>query len=148
MRATTWQRIRTCWLSQAATLLAAAIILAACSSVPIENPTEPAPPANYGKAIAETLRKFKDFATYRNFQISGLRWVHAATGWNWLVCVRYDDRGLARYYAFYLDDSNAVANARYDVRIDRCPAQQYVPFDATTGTVGIPTPSALQQPIY
>jgi hypothetical protein len=147
MRATTWQRIRTCGLSQAATLLAAAITLAACASVPIENPAEPAQPANYGKAIAEALRKFKDFPTYRNFQISGLRWVHAPTGWNWLICVRYDDRGQARYYSFFLGDDNTVANARYDVRIDRCPAQQYVPFDATTGTVGVPTP-VTQQPIY
>jgi hypothetical protein len=146
MRATTWQCIRTKGLPRAAALSAAAIMLAACSSVPIENPTEPAPPANYGKVIAEALRKFKDFSTYRNFQISGLRWVHAATGWNWLVCVRYDDRGLARFYAFFLDD-NAIANARYDVRIDHCPAQQYVPFDATTGAVGVPTP-ATQQPIY
>jgi hypothetical protein len=146
MRATTWQRIRANYLPRAAALLAAAITLAACSSVPVDNPTESAPPANYGKAIAEALRKFKDFSTYRNFQVSGPRWVHAATGWSWLVCVRYDDRGLARFYAFFLDD-NTVANARYDVRTDHCPAQQYVPFDVTTGTVGVPTPTA-QQPIY
>jgi hypothetical protein len=147
MRAATWQRIRTKRLPQAAALLAAVITLAACSSVPIENPTESAPPTNYGKAIAEALRKFKDYSTYRNLQISGLRWVHAATGWNWLICVRYDDRGLPRYYAFFLDD-NTIVNARYDVRTDHCPEQQYVPFDVTTGTVGVPTPAATQQPIY
>jgi hypothetical protein len=146
MRATTWRRIRANWLPQTAALLAAVIVLAACASVPVENSTESSPPANYGKAIAEALRKFKDFSTYRNFQISGLRWVHASTGWSWLVCVRYDDRGPARFYAFFLDD-HAIVNARYDVRIDQCPAQQYVPFDVTTGTVGAPTP-VTQQPIY
>jgi hypothetical protein len=147
MRAATWRRVLTnSCLPRAAALLAAAIMLAECSSVPTENPTEPAPPANYGRAIADALRKFKDFASYRNFQISDLRWVQAATGWSWLICVRYDDRGLARFYAFFLD-GDAIVNARYDVRTDRCPEQQYVPFDVTTGTVGAPTP-AVQQPIY
>ncbi len=147
MRATAWRRIGTTYLPRAAALLAAAIMLASCSSVPVENSTEPAPPPNYGKTIADALRKFKEFRKYRNFQISGLRWVDAATGWNWLICVRYDDdRGLARFYAFFLD-GNTVANARYDVRVDRCPEQQYVPFDVTTGTVGVPTP-ATRQPIY
>lgn len=121
-------------------------MLAACSSVPADNPSEPPPPANYGRVVAGALKKFKDFQSYSNFQISGLRWVHAATGWSWLICVRYDEGGLARFYSFFLD-GDTVANARYDVRTDRCPAQQYAPFDVTTGTIGAPT-HAVQQPIY
>ena len=131
-----------------AVVFALAIMLAQCSSVPArENPTEPAAPANYGKVIADALKKFKDFSSYSNFQISNLRWVDEATiGWSWLICVRYDDRGITRFYSFFLE-SDKVANARYDVRTDRCPTQQYVPFDVRTGTAGMPTPPA-QQPIY
>lgn len=148
MRATTWHRVSTKFcMPQVAILFALAMMLAECSSVPAENPTEPVTPANYGKAIAGALKKFKDFSSYSNFQISSLRWVHAATtGWSWLICVRYDDRGITRFYSFFLE-GDKVANARYDVGTDRCPAQQYVAFDVTTGTVGAPTPPALQ-PIY
>jgi hypothetical protein len=121
-------------------------MLTACSSVPAENSTEPAPPASYGKPIAGALKKFKDFSSYRNFQISGLRWVNTATGWSWLACVRYDDHGLTRFYAFFLD-GDIVANSRYDVRIDHCPQQQYVPFDVTSAAVGVATSSG-RQPIY
>lgn len=147
MRATPWRTARTksCMLRVAA-LSAAAIMLAACASVPTENPSEPVPPANYGRVVADALKKFKDFSNYSNFQISRLRWVHATTGWSWLVCVRYDQRGLTRFYAFFLD-GDTVANARYDVRTDGCPAQQYTPFDVLTGTIGTPTPLQ-QQPIY
>lgn len=147
MKATPWQRL---WIrfsvSWAAALFTASIMLAQCSSVPAENPAEPSPPIGYGKLIGDTLKKFKDFSSYSNFQISGLRWVHAATGWNWLICVRYRDRGLERFYSFFID-GNAIVTARYDVRTDRCAAQQYVPFDVTTGSVGSATPP-VQQPIY
>lgn len=128
-------------------MFALAIMLAQCSSVPAENPTEHTAPANYGKVIADALKKFKDFSSYSNFQISNLRWVEATTGWNWLICVRYDDRRITQFYSFFLE-GDKVANARYDVRTDRCPAQQYVPFDVRTGTVGVPTPPAPLQPIY
>jgi hypothetical protein len=147
MRATPWRRVlANSRMRRSAALLAAAITLANCSSVPVDDPTQPAPPPNYGATVANALKKFKDFSSYQNFQISGLRWVHAETGWSWLVCVRFDDRGLGRFYAFFLD-SSGIVNARYDVRTDRCPAQQYLPFDVTTATVGVPTPAA-QHPIY
>ena len=76
------------------------------------------PPPNYGVLVANTLKGFKDFSSYGNFQISGLRWVHVATGWNWLVCVRYVDHGQRRTYSFFIKD-NVVVNGRYDVRTDR-----------------------------
>jgi len=147
MKATPWQRLRIEFsASCVAALFAASIILAQCSSVPPPDPVQPPPPLGYGALVADALKKFKDYSTYSNFQISGLRWVHAATGWNWLVCIRYNDRGLVHFYSFFID-GNAIANARYDVRTDRCAVQQYVPFDIATGTAGSTT-QPLQQPIY
>jgi hypothetical protein len=147
MRATPWQRLRIEFsVSLLVTLFTASTMLAQCSAVPPADPAQPPPPLGYGKLIADALGKFKNFSSYSNFQISGPRWVHAATGWNWLVCVRYNDRGLERFYSVFID-GNTIANARYDVRTDRCAAQQYVPFDVMTGTVGSAT-QPLQQPIY
>src|SRR5580704_856666 len=31
----------------------------------------------------------KDRAAYDDFQISGLRWIHAIRGWSWLACVHF-----------------------------------------------------------
>jgi hypothetical protein len=153
MKATTWQwagMARSCLfkscLSRAAALFGASIMLAQCSVVPPEDATQPAPPANYGVLIANALKAFNGFAGYSDFQISALRWVHAAAGWSWLSCVRYDDHGRKRFYAFFINDKSVI-NARYDVRTDQCDAQQYVPFDVATGTVGSPT-AVLRQPIY
>ena len=128
------------------TLLAALIVLADCSAVTLVDSAQPAAPPSYGKLVSDALKRFKDYATYSNFEISGARWVHATTGWNWLICVRYSEGGRERYYSFFIDN-NAVVNQRYDTVTDQCAVQQYLPFDATTGTVGSPTP-ARQQPIY
>ena len=149
MKATTWRQGRRAAQSPAlpaAALLAAAFVLAQCSSALPEDVTQPAPPPNYGALIAKALKDFKNLANYSNFQISSPRWVHAETGWNWLACLRYDDHGITRFYSFFID-GNSIVTQRYDVRTDRCPAQQYVPFDITTGTVGSPT-QFTQQPIY
>jgi len=149
MKATTWRRARRAAQSPAVrttSLLIAATMLTQCSAVLPEDPTQPTPPANYGALISTTLKSFKNLASYSNFQISPLRWVHAETGWSWLTCLRYDDHGVARFYSFFIA-GNSIVNARYDVRTDRCAAQQYVPFDVTTGTVGLPTQFS-QQPIY
>jgi hypothetical protein len=153
MKATTWQRAEmagSCllkpWLLRAAALFGASIVIAQCSALPQQDATQPPPPVNYGVLVANVLKTFKGYAAYNNFQISSLRWVHAATGWSWLTCVRYGDRGRAQFYAFFLDE-RSVINARYDVHTDQCAAQQYVPFDIATGTVGSPT-AVLQQPIY
>ncbi len=127
-------------------LFGALIMLVGCSAVPLQDSTEPASPPPYGKIVSDALKKFKDYASYNNFEISGARWVHAATGWNWLICVRYNDGGRERYYSFFIDN-HAVVNQRYDIVTDQCAVQQYLPFDATTGTVGSPTP-VRQQPIY
>ena len=128
--------------------LLAAIVLAQCSAVPPEDPMQPAPPANYGALVSAAVKGFKGFADYSNFGISGLRWVHATSGWSWLTCLRYVDRGQQRFYAFFIS-GNTIVNARYDVRTDQCAAQQYVPFDVTTGAIGSLAPApAPQQPLY
>jgi hypothetical protein len=127
-------------------LFAALVMLAGCSAVQLQDAAEPATPPSYGTLVSGALKKFKNYASYSNFEISGARWVHATTGWNWLICVRYNDGGRERYYSFFIDN-NAVVNQRYDTVTDQCAVQQYLPFDASTGTVGSPTP-VRQQPIY
>jgi hypothetical protein len=122
------------------------VMLAGCSAVPLLDSAEPATPLAYGTLVSDALKKFKDYASYGNFEISAARWVHVSTGWNWLVCVRYNDGHQERFYSFFIDN-NKIANQRYDIITDQCAQQQYVPFDATTGTVGSPTP-VRQQPIY
>lgn len=150
MKATTWRR---------AAPVTAAMLLAACSDVPLSQTAAPAAaPADYGVLIANTLRGFSGYPGYSNFEISPPRWMHAATGWNWLTCVRYAERGQRRTYAFFMDDG-AVVNSRYGVLTDQCGAQQYWPFDPATGAVTAPAPApvpqlptwpaqTLQQPIY
>ena len=150
MKATTWRQ---------AAPITAAMLLSACSAMPLTgNAAPPAGPANYGALVGAALRGFSGYAGYSNFEISAPRWLHAATGWNWLTCVRYYDRGQRRTYVFFIDNGAVVAS-RYGVVTDGCGAQQYLPFDAATGTVTAPAPvpvspeplspmAILQQPIY
>lgn len=120
-------------------------MLAQCSAVPLASATQPPPPANYAALVAATLRGIKGFSGYGDFQISGLRWVHSAYGWNWLACVRFADRGRQHFYAFFLD-AGAVVASRYDVRTDQCAAQQYAPLDLVTGTIAAPLLAQPQSP--
>lgn len=150
MKATTWRR---------AAPVTAAMLLAGCSAMPLSQEAAPAAaPANYGALAGNVLKGFKDFPGYSNFEISEPRWVHATTGWNWLSCVRYFERGQRRTYVFFMDNATVV-NSRYGVITDRCGAQQYWPFDPATGAVTAPAPApmpqqptwpapTLQQPIY
>jgi hypothetical protein len=161
MKATPWRTTRKSVSapSAGATAFAASIMLAQCAAVPVGNSTQPIPPANYGALIAGQLRSFKGFADYSSFAVSGLRWTDAATGWSWLACVRFLDRGRQRYYAFFIQDGS-IASSRYDVRTDQCATQQYAPFDVATGIAAaamIPQQQApgplspatlMQQPIY
>jgi hypothetical protein len=137
------------WLragARRAALFAALIMLSDCSAVPLFDSAQPAAPPQYGTLVSEALKKFSGYTSYSNFEISGPRWVHATTGWSWLVCVRYNDGNRQRFYSFFIDN-NKVVNQRYDIVIDQCGPQQYVPFDIMTGTIGSPTPIQ-QQPIY
>jgi hypothetical protein len=152
MKATTWRRRHPgrgrakSRLFRAAALLGAMVVLSQCTAVPPDDPAQPAPPGDYGKIVADALKKFKDFSSYGGFQISAPRWIHAETGWSWLTCVRYSDHGRQVFYSFFIN-GNAISNARYDVRTDHCAAQQYVPFDVNSGTIGSPS-STGPSPLY
>jgi hypothetical protein len=125
--------------AQCTALLAVCALLEQCSAVPVESAAAPAPPANYGVLASNTVKGFKPFTTYSDFEISAPRWVHAETGWNWLACLRYEDHGQRHYYAIFIQ-GDSVVNSRYDILADRCGAQQYVPFDLMTGTMKSPPP--------
>jgi hypothetical protein len=131
--------------AQCAALLAACALLVQCSAVPVESAAAPPPPSNYGVLASNTVKGFQPFTTYSDFEIAAPRWVHAETGWNWLVCLRYEDRGHRRYYAVFIQ-GDSVVNSRSDILTDRCGAQQYVPFDLMTGT--IKSPPVPRQPTY
>ncbi len=119
--------------------------LVGCSALPAENIPQTSVPSNYVAQVSATLKNFQDFASYSEFEISDPRWVHATTGWNWLTCVRYNDHGRRRIYAFFFKE-NAIVNGRYDILTDQCGAQSYLPFNVTAGTLGspaLPAPSPL-----
>jgi hypothetical protein len=139
MKATTWR---------GAALVTAAVLLAACSALPLSESAAPAAaPVNYGVLVGNTLKGFKGYPGYSNFEISPPRRVHATTGWNWLTCVRYFERAQRRTYVFFMDNSTIV-NSRYGVITDQCGPQQYWPFDPATGAVTTPAPAPVpQQPM-
>jgi hypothetical protein len=118
-------------------LLAACALLAQCSAVPMESAAAPSLPSNYGVLASNTVKGFQQFKTYSDLGIAAPRWVHVETGWNWLVCLRYEDRGHRRYYAIFIQ-GDSVVNSRYEILTDRCGAQQYVPFDLMTGAIKSP----------
>jgi hypothetical protein len=88
------------------------------------------------KYFASTMA---DRASFENFEISGLRWVHGLKGWSWLACVHFVDRGHLRTYALFLEN-DAVIDGRYAVQADSCGSQSYTPFNVVTGVLGQPTP--------
>lgn len=122
------------------------IVLVGCSTVALENSAEPALPEGYAVQISEVLKSFNGSKNFTNAEISDLRWVHISTGWNWLICVRYDDQGHRRIYSFFIKDK-AIANFRADVVTDGCAARQYTPFDMATGTIR-PAATESQPPVY
>lgn len=101
----------------------------------------------YGALIAGYIKRtFKTLPPAGTFEISSLRWMHATSGWNWLACVRYQDRGVPRIYSIFIS-GNAVADARYAVVADDCASQTYSPFNLDTGAIGT-TAVQEQNPIY
>jgi hypothetical protein len=132
--------------AQCAALLAACVLLAQCAAVPMESAAAPSLPSNYGVLASNAVKGFQQFKTYSDLEIAAPRWVHAETGWNWLVCLRFEDRGHRRYYALFIQ-GDSVVNSRYEILTDRCGAQQYVPFDLMTGTIKSPPPVP-QQPTH
>jgi hypothetical protein len=128
--------------------LSALMLLASSACTQIAQPSEAATPPAEQPAYAAIAAKYfsstmTDRASFENFEISGLRWVHGLKGWSWLACVHFVDRGHLRTYALFIQN-DAVIDARYAVQSDSCGSQSYTPFDVVTGVLGQPT--APQQP--
>jgi hypothetical protein len=111
---------------------------AVAQSVPIAQSAPPSgPDPSYRDVIAYCFKTtFKDYATYELFEISEPRWVSSLKGWNWLVCVRFVDRGHRRNYALRLNDSTVV-DGHYAYQTDNCGSQAYVVFEQMGG-LGLP----------
>jgi hypothetical protein len=131
-----------------ATLVLLLLTLPCCSE--LAQPSEALPPEThppYASLAAKHLQSvLKDRASYDQFEISGLRWVHSVKGWDWLACVHFHDREHLRTYAIFIQD-DAVVDGRYAVETDACEAQAFTPFDIVSGVLGRPTAPA-QPPLY
>jgi hypothetical protein len=118
-----------------AALVLSAAALTGCSeraSITGEIP-ESGPDPSYRDVIASYLKKtFKDYPSYEAFEISDPRGVHSFHGWNWLTCVRFQDRGRRRTYALFLNGSELI-DARYAVETDECGMQAYTVFEQMGG---------------
>jgi hypothetical protein len=100
-----------------------------------EPPSGPDP--SYRNVIANCFKTtFKDYATYELFEISEPRWVSSIKGRNWLVCVRFVDRGRRRSYALLFNGSTVV-DGHYAYQTDACGIQSYVVFEQMGG-LGLP----------
>jgi hypothetical protein len=96
-----------------------------------EPPSGPDP--SYRDVIAYCFKTtFKNYATYELFEISEPRWVSSIKGWNWLVCVRFVDRGRRRSYALLFNGSTVV-DGHYPYQTDACGSQAYVVFEQMGG---------------
>src|SRR5215469_17317997 len=131
--------------------LLALMLLALSACTQLAQPSEAATPPAEQPAYAAIAAKYfsstmADRASFENFEISGLRWVHGLKGWSWLACVHFVDHGHLRTYALFLQ-GDAVIDARYAVQSDACGSQSYTPFDVVTGVLGQPTVPR-QPPLY
>jgi hypothetical protein len=118
-------------------LMLAFVLLSSCSSVtePPEDSAASIDPS-YTSLMATFIRTtLKGSATYQNFEISEPRWVHAVIGWSWLVCLRFQDQGHRRTYAFFIK-GKAIADSRYAVQADACGAATYSPFNLMADATG------------
>jgi hypothetical protein len=123
--------------------LLALIILALSGRVAIAQTSEAAAPPAEQPAYAALAAKYlsstmADRTSFSNFEISGLRWVHALKGWSWLACIHFVDRGHLRTYALFIQNDDVI-DGRYAVQSDSCGLQSYTPFDLVTGVLGRPT---------
>jgi len=127
----------------------ALVALSGCSDLAMPKEAMPAMgiDPSYGSVIAGYIRTtLKDSGAYDAFEIAEPRWVHSVKGWSWLVCVRFQDRGKQRSYAFFIQEKSVV-DARYAVQSDACGAQAYSPFNLVIDPTG---PGAVggQGPLY
>src|ERR1700757_1707248 len=88
-------------------MLLAPILLALSGCTQLAQPSEAATPPAEQPAYAAVAAKYfastmADRASFENFEISGLRWVHGLKGWSWLACVHFVDHGHLRTYALFI----------------------------------------------
>ena len=123
------------------------VLLPGCAQLAQPGETPPPTQPAYASLASQYLASaMTDRASYEDFEISGLRWVHSFKGWSWLACVHFTDHGRVRTYAIFIQN-DAVVDGRYAVETDSCAAQTYTPFDVITGTLGRPT-APRQPPLY
>src|SRR5215469_8044948 len=79
-------------------LLSGCLQIAQTSEAATPPAEQPAYAALAAKYFSSTMA---DPASFENFEISGLRWVHAFKGWSWLACVHFVDHGRLRSYALF-----------------------------------------------
>jgi hypothetical protein len=139
------------WSSRSAAAHAALLLplfLLGCSalSLPREDAPASGPDPTYNTLVADRIKNsFKDYASYDAFEISEYRWVHSVKGWNWLTCVRFNDKGRRLVYALFIKEKEVV-EYRYAVATDGCGAQAYSPFSLLAGTKSLGT--GLLEPLY
>ena len=137
-------RFNHCSTGKAAWRAVLALILLAspgCTQIALPGEAAAAPaeqPAYAAIAAKYFSSTMADRASFEDFQISELRWVHGLKGWSWLACVHFVDHGHLRTYALFLQN-DAVIDGRYAVQSDSCGSQSYTPFDIVTGVLGRPT---------
>ena len=140
------ERLRACSSRHAVgAALLLLVILPGCSGVPLvdEMPASEPDLPGYNKLVANHLKAtFKNLASYDAFAISTFRRVHSFKGWVWMTCVRFEDKGHPRTYAFFIKDG-MVIDSRYAVHTDVCNTQTYAVFDAMG-----PTRAGILGPLY
>jgi hypothetical protein len=146
-----WSAARISYPPRAIRRAALALMLVAlpgCSELAQSSETSPptAQPLYVPLASKYLQSTMKDRAAYDEFEISGLRWVHALKGWSWLACVHFHDQGHLRTYALFIQ-GDAVVDGRFAVETDTCEAQAYTQFDVVTGVLGRPT-APVQPALY
>lgn len=128
-----------------AALLAMLVYLSACSGITMPKEDMPAagPSATYGTLVANHLKTtIKKLSPTDPVEIAEPRWVHTLLGWNWLVCVHFQDQGHTRTYSVFIK-GEAIADARYSVVTDACGGQTYSSLNLATGAI---TPLGTAEP--
>jgi hypothetical protein len=129
-------------------LIAAFVGTAGCSNIalPKEDMQATSADPGYGKVVGDQIKKsFKTLQQSNTFEISSPRWMHTFLGWNWTVCVRFQENNVLRTYAVLIKD-NTVVTSRYAVETDTCDSQTYSPFNLDTGSSS--STGGLQGPLY
>src|ERR1700746_216197 len=106
-------------------------------------PQQPAYAALAAKYFSETLA---DRASFENFEISELRWVHGLKGWSWVACVHFVDHGHLRTYALFIQN-DVVIDGHYAAQVDSWGSHPSAPCAVFRGVLGRPT-APRQPPLY